>query len=436
MPKGPEPPMRNFTKAQQVLYRITSAICTTLFLTCLFICAIFHLVFQKLKSIFDGDERRPVTRDTQEQKTDAELRLLPDLNYYFRIYGLRVDTYEIITDDGFVLTVQRIVDPKETLEDRQKRKPILCLHGLLQSSGSFCSSGKQSLAYFFHDEGYDVWLGNNRCGFEPKHTFLSPNDYRMWDWDIVDMAQHDLPAMINHVLSTTDSSAKSLSLIGHSQGATQGFITLDSDKFGLSTKIKCFVALSPAVFGGELLDTKLFIRLIAQMSTKSFFFGINSFLPIMMNMRKLLVKTRLFGTLSYMMFNYLFDWNDSLWDQDIEARHFLFSPVYVSVKLMSWWLNNKSGFKQSKSILARDRQWFSEYTPPIFLVVPRKDLLVDGQALLHHMEHYEKDAVKYSYIHMDSYSHLDVLWSRSVIQDVGIPVLAFLKALEANDRNG
>lgn len=418
VPKDGEP-VPSYSKPLQIWYLITSTICTTLFLTILLCFALFHHLKNSIIHKHPS-QLEHVFRSKQEKK------LTPDLNYYFQLFDLQVNTYEVVTKDGFVLTMQRIIHPFESLSEREKRKPILLLHGLLQSSGSFCSSGKESLGYYLFQSGYDVWLGNNRCGFEPRHIFMDPSDYNMWNWDIVDMAKYDLTSMIDHVLVNSDSQEAKLSLICHSQGTTQGFITLDSDRFQVSNKINCFVALSPAVYGGSLLEERFFIKVIAKMSLKNFFFGIKSFLPIMMTMRNLLVETKLFGFLSYTMFNYLFDWTDVLWDNDIKYRHFLFSPVHVSVKLMAWWLNDKNGFKTSKSILEHDKRWFDENSPAIFLVVPKKDRLVDGATLVKHMFEVE-ESNKFDLIYLDDYSHLDVLWSQTVIKDVGEPIVNFLR---------
>lgn len=405
---------------EQLIYHITSAICTGLFLFLLFIFAFFKniLTFKP--------ESKHNERNIPNLYSPEELKLVPDLSYYFDLLNLQLNTYEIVTEDGFVITVHRLIDPYESIQARQGRKPILLLHGLLQSSGSFCSSGKDSLAYMFHKNGYDVWLGNNRCGFEPRHINFTPDDYRMWDWDIVDMAQYDLTSLIDHVLANTDSDFTKLVLVCHSQGTTQGFISLDNDRFGNNSKISCFIALSPAVYGGQLLEEKLFIKIIAKMTLNNYFFGIWSFIPLMITMRNLLVTHKIFGYLSYMMFNFLFDWNDDLWDKSLKNRHFIFSPVYVSVKLMSWWLNDKNGFKISKAILQDDQVWFNSETPKIFLVIPEQDKLVDGRALLNHLKAHE-DPQLYSYKNLSNYSHLDVLWSKTVIPDIGIPILEFIR---------
>ncbi|KAH3680148.1 hypothetical protein WICMUC_000549 [Wickerhamomyces mucosus] len=407
------------SRNKQIFYQMTSAVCTALFL---FILMILALISSALRYVTTNKSLEH--RGSHVYRSKEDLKLVPDLNYYYKLYGLQVDTYNVITKDGFVIILQRIVDPKEGQDIKISRKPVLLLHGLLQSSGSFCSSGKESLAYFLFQQGYDIWLGNNRCGFECRHIDLEPNDYLMWDWDIVDISEHDLTALIDQVLA--NSCYDKLTLIAHSQGTTQGFITLDNDRFKNCSKLNAFVALSPAVYGGKLLESKWFIKIIAKMSLNKWFFGIHSFLPIMMTMRSAIVKHKSFGFLSYTMFNFLFDWDDHLWDQDLKYRHFLFSPVYVSVKLMSWWLNDKSGFKTSKAILEDDIQWFDESTPPVFCVIPRQDKLVNGQALVNHLINVETTS-NYDYIFLDNYSHLDVLWSKTVIKDVGEPIVRFLE---------
>lgn len=41
-------------------------------------------------------------------------------------------------------------------------KPILLVHGIIDSSDNFLVNQKNSVAITLADEGYDVWLINNR----------------------------------------------------------------------------------------------------------------------------------------------------------------------------------------------------------------------------------------------------------------------------------
>jgi len=61
----------------------------------------------------------------------------------------------------------------------EKKYPVFMIHGLLQSAGAYCTSDDDSLAFFLAKSGYGVWLGNNRCGFNPRHTMLKYSDPRM-----------------------------------------------------------------------------------------------------------------------------------------------------------------------------------------------------------------------------------------------------------------
>jgi pimeloyl-ACP methyl ester carboxylesterase len=102
------------------------------------------------------------------------------------------------------------------------------MHGLLQSSGAYCVNDEDSLAFFLCKKGYDVWLGNNRCGFKPKHVVLEYSDPRMWCWNIRQMGVFDLAALTSRVLYETG--FDKIGLICHSQGTTQTFVALAKEQ--------------------------------------------------------------------------------------------------------------------------------------------------------------------------------------------------------------
>lgn len=59
--------------------------------------------------------------------------------------------------------------------------PVLILHGLFQSSGSFVTSEDRSLAFWLAKHGgYQVYLGNTRGIFDMGHRNFSRNDPRFW----------------------------------------------------------------------------------------------------------------------------------------------------------------------------------------------------------------------------------------------------------------
>ena len=100
---------------------------------------------------------------------------------------------------------------------------LLYQHGLLDSSAGACANGPDnSLAFFFANAGYDVWMNNARGNlFSRQHVSMDPDDgkdSKFWDFSFQDMASEDLPAAIAFILEKTG--AQSLTYAGHSQGTT------------------------------------------------------------------------------------------------------------------------------------------------------------------------------------------------------------------------
>ncbi len=423
--------------------------------------------------------------------------LVCDIGYYARRVGLDAETYEVMTEDGFIIQLVHIYNPKEytpaspsqrasgapvvfprsfdndrssnsssaasstsTNSARKCKYPILLVHGLLQSSGAYCANDDSSLAFYLCKSGYDVWLGNNRCGFDPRHQLLKPTDPRMWNWNIRQMGVMDLPALVSRVLSETG--FPKLGLICHSQGTTETFVALAKEQRPeLGDKISIFCALAPAVYAGPLIG-KMYIKFMRIISPGMFriMFGIHSFIPFMMTMHSYL-PGRLYGALGYRVFSFLFNWTDDRWDQGIRNRLFQFAPVYVSAESMRWWLGREC-FASQKCILATReegriedeedeegtyytqgtehstermldgqshpdqprpdrsrRAWFDEHVPPFALWVAGSDELVDGRRLLRRFEKGREPHVRVVHSKIiEEYEHLDVLWAIDSVEKV------------------
>ncbi|ODV82521.1 hypothetical protein CANARDRAFT_10492 [[Candida] arabinofermentans NRRL YB-2248] len=423
-PPSPPPPTNNTNKFINYTTYIISNICCFIFLSILMILALIsHFI------------RTYIVREHKYHKSSKlAYSTIPlkskNLSYYVELMGFKLYEYKLITNDGFIIILQRIVDENSTV-DPSNKPPILLIHGLLQSSGSFITSGSKSIAYLLIQSGYDVWLGNNRCGFNPNHINYNSKDPKMWDWDLNDMTKFDLTLFIDEILK--HSKFNKVNLVGHSQGTCQ-IIMLISNEFQLNyeSKINKCILLAPAIFGGELLNKKLFIKFISFLPNfiYNFFFGNTSFMPIMMLLRDLIVTSPIYGCFSYSMFSFLFDWNDYLWDRSLRSIHFIFSPNYSSSKLMKWWLSNDAGhgFKKGSCILNENQMWFNSKTPPIFMIIGGLDKLVDGRLLIQHLQKNEPLMNgKYQYMEIENYSHLDVLWSDDIIETIGENLLKFLE---------
>ena len=290
-----------------------------------------------------------------------------DVGYYARRVGLDVEEFEVQTEDGFIIDLWHVYDPREYVEldpkerqhrgpdpftggkrrgralkdpEARRKYPVLLMHGLLQSAGAYCVNDDQSLAFWLCKSGYDVWLGNNRCGFKPKHVLLEYSDPRMWCWNIRQMGVFDLPALTSRVQYETGFSK--IGLVAHSQGTTQTFVALAKEQRPeLGEKLSVFCALAPAAYAGPLIG-KMYFKFMRVITPAMFrmMFGIHAFIPIMMTAHKLL-PSRLYGWMGYKVFSFLFDWTDTRWDRGLRDRLFQFAPVYVSAESMRWWLGRE-----------------------------------------------------------------------------------------------
>ncbi|KAF2281334.1 ab-hydrolase associated lipase-like protein [Westerdykella ornata] len=430
-----------------------------------------------------------------------------DIRYYARRVGLDCEVFDVQTEDGFIIELWHLYNPREysrtdpaqrshgdpevffngsdsagasgaQYRPGEKRYPVLMIHGLLQSAGAYCTNDDDSLAFFLAKSGYDVWLGNNRCGFHPRHQKLKYSDPRMWSWNIRQMGVMDLPALISRVLAETG--FEKLGLIAHSQGTTQTFVALAKEQRPeIGDKVSVFCALAPAAYAGPLIG-KMYFKFMRLISPAMFrvVFGIHAFIPLMMVMYSLL-PSHLYGVMGYRIFSFLFNWSDERWERDLRDRMFQFAPVYVSAESMRWWLGREcfakhkcilatreekiiedredaledmersqsSGESSSASSLDSDEEdaqpgtagldankeglgnrdedraryaWYGPRTPPFALWVCGADDLVDGRRLLRRFERNREPFV--DVVHskiIEGYEHLDVIWAMDAIEKVG-----------------
>ncbi|XP_013183260.1 lipase 3 [Amyelois transitella] len=153
--------------------------------------------------------------------------------------GLQCEEHNVTTSDGYILGVFHI--PGDS------KKPLLFMHGLLDSSDGMILREEGSLAVLLARAGYDVWVGNNRGNrYSRNHVSLDPNtDDQFWDFTFHEFGTLDLPATIDYILNQTGQSQ--LSAIGHSEGTTI-FYVLGSKRPEYNDKIKVLAALGPIAY--------------------------------------------------------------------------------------------------------------------------------------------------------------------------------------------
>ncbi|KAK4519785.1 Glycerol-3-phosphate/dihydroxyacetone phosphate acyltransferase [Mucor velutinosus] len=275
------------------------------------------------------DKQKRIQESDEDDMPD-EL-LTQDETYYAERWGYTSEMHEVVTQDGYILKMYRI-NKKGSIP---RGKPVLIGHGLFQCSGAFVLNEQRSLAFTLIDQGYDVWVGNNRSIAGLDHVSLSFKDPEYWNWGLKELGIYDFAAMLDHVKLYSNSSK--VAYIGHSQGNAQAFIALSLCP-EIADNLSCFIALAPAVFSGNLVNTFPLNRLINLSDWfYSLMFGTGSFLPVM-SFAQTIVEPRLFCFLAYSMFSYLFSWWDSHWLRRRKAKYFQFTPRPVSSRLIADWI--------------------------------------------------------------------------------------------------
>lgn len=200
-----------------------------------------------------------------------------EFEQYCAYFNYPMKKYEVITDDGYILTVYRI--QKRGTQIVEGLKPILFQHGLLDSSdGWIINDAFRAPALIAANRGYDVWLGNSRGNkHSRKHVRYNPDkDKEFWQFSFQHMADYDLPAVFTHIFNITK---QKIHYIGHSQGTIQMFVALSKHNPVIEQYLDKYFAFGPVAYVKNsksnlinMLDHSLVLQWFKLR-------GINEFLP-------------------------------------------------------------------------------------------------------------------------------------------------------------
>ena len=102
-----------------------------------------------------------------------------------------------------------------------------------------------------YDEGYDIWMGNNRgtkySNESDKFPDKDDDGFERWDFSWAELGLYDGRALINKIKEVTKQ--EKVNYIGYSMGTTQMFygLTQIEEDFYAANMAK-FVALAPWIY--------------------------------------------------------------------------------------------------------------------------------------------------------------------------------------------
>lgn len=134
--------------------------------------------------------------------------------------GFVTESQQVVTDDGYILTLYRI--PGTIEKPDPAGKPVVLLsHGLESTMMQWVFTNPEDApAFNLARAGYDVWLGNNRGNnYANRHVKFDSHSWDYWNFSWEEMGTKDTPALVEAIRRATG--VKKISYVAHSEGGTQ-----------------------------------------------------------------------------------------------------------------------------------------------------------------------------------------------------------------------
>ncbi|KAL4071356.1 Alpha/Beta hydrolase protein [Scleroderma yunnanense] len=303
--------------------------------------SVIYWFYERSRILFHhfSTSARPKSRSAEEDISNS-IREAKDFGELCALRGYSYEEHVVMTKDGYLLGLHRIPEIKGQTRSRpgtSTGKPVVYLHhGLLMNSEVWVclTDEERCIPFVLVEQGFDVWLGNNRGNkYSKKSLHYSPNSRKFWDYSLDDFAWHDIPDTIEYILDITK--AASLGYVGFSQGTAQAFAALSIHP-QLNEKVNVFIALAPAMRPTGLSAPVVDALMKASPTSMFLFFGRKAILSSVTTWQSILYPP-IFTHVIDTALSFLFDWkSDNIaYSQKLAAYAHLYS--YASVKSVVHW---------------------------------------------------------------------------------------------------
>ncbi|CAA2954026.1 triacylglycerol lipase 2-like [Olea europaea subsp. europaea] len=193
------------------------------------------------------------------------------------IHGYKCQEFDVKTDDGYILSLQRIPEGRTGGGGGGLNKPpVLLQHGVLVDGMTWLlNSPEQSLAMILADNGFDVWISNTRgTKFSRRHVNLDPSNPKYWNWSWDDLVLYDLPSVTEFVFRRT---GQKMHYVGHSMGTLMALASFAEGK--QVDKIRSAALLSPVAYLSHMTTALGVVAARSFVGEISTVFGLAEFYP-------------------------------------------------------------------------------------------------------------------------------------------------------------
>ena len=364
-----------------------------------------------------------------------------DYKSFIAKLDLNLEEVEITTEDRYINTIW-ILTSKDPLN--RNGESVVLQHGLLDGAFTWLILEQDSLAKKLCDEGYIVYLPYIRgTQFSRSHLdYDSSLNSDYWEFSFDQMAQYDLPAIINYIKKRDK--VEKITYIGHSQGTLIYFLAYMNNPEFLEKNIKKYVALGtvPNVNNAPHFLIKLFEK-----SGILNLVPVKNFMTFPKEMGQILVPfcTSKAKALCYKILSVSFGGLEDTGRIDYERlgkNIFLYEPGGTSLRNMKHWIQIYKAKRvqkydygtKTKNLLhygtiyppAYDLKKMKNYSIPSLMTISDADPFANPQDTLDFIDNIENKNIV-EILSLTNYNHIDYFWADSAIEEIFPKVINFIK---------